>query len=163
MEKYVQMLREAGADDAMVIDAATIQTAPWTVYKCQFGCGNYGQKYCCPPNAPSYRETQAIIDCFSQAILFRVHAFHVITPMVLNVTAEMFRDGHYKTVGFGDCSCNLCTQCSPNRCSHPGKALPSMEACGIDVFATVRANGWTVHWMNTPDAEPELFGLILVE
>ncbi len=38
-----------------------------------------------------------------------------------------------------------------------------MEACGIDVFATVRANGLEIHTLRDKNEEKNFFGLILVE
>ena len=38
MEKYLDLLKSGGADLAIVIDADSIITAPWTIYKCKFGC-----------------------------------------------------------------------------------------------------------------------------
>lgn len=31
--------------------------------RCQFGCDTYGRSHCCPPRTPSWRETQAMLDC----------------------------------------------------------------------------------------------------
>ena len=38
-----------------------------------------------------------------------------------------------------------------------------MEACGIDVFATVRANGLEIHTLRDPGEVQNHFGLVLVE
>ena len=39
----------------------------------------------------------------------------------------------------------------------------AMEACGIDVFATVRANGLEIHTLRDPGEVQNHFGLVLVE
>jgi hypothetical protein len=38
-----------------------------------------------------------------------------------------------------------------------------MEACGIDVFRTVRDNGFTIHVLRTHEDEQNQYGVILVE
>ena len=63
MGKYISLLKGGGADLAIRIEAKSIQTADWTIYRCQFGCDTYGRSHCCPPRTPSWRETQAMLDC----------------------------------------------------------------------------------------------------
>jgi len=38
-----------------------------------------------------------------------------------------------------------------------------MEACGIDVYATVRQAGWEIEVVQTPEPPFRLFGLVLME
>ena len=78
MEKYLSLLRRGGAAQAAVIDPKTIVTAPWVAFKCQYGCPHYGKNLCCPPHAPAWRETQAMIDCFDTAILFCCPAMEAV-------------------------------------------------------------------------------------
>ena len=56
-----------------------------------------------------------------------------------------------------------CKVCNPDHCNFPGKTVPAMEACGIDVFATVRANGLEIHTLRDPGEVQNHFGLVLVE
>ena len=41
-EKYQVMLEKDGAVSILIIDPHEVITAPWTVFKCQFGCSQYG-------------------------------------------------------------------------------------------------------------------------
>ena len=43
------------------------------------------------------------------------------------------------------------------------KARPAMEACGIDVFVTARANGFSIHVVRSHEDEMNVFRVILVE
>lgn len=162
MEKYMQLLKEDGADIVKEVKPETVVTAPWTIYKCQYGCNHYGKTYCCPPKSPGYKQTREILDSYSKGLLFRCHHWGV-TDMVTKVTREIFLDGYYKVIGFGSGPCHLCKTCNPDGCNFPKKAIPSMEACGIDVFATVRANGLEIHTLREKGEEKNMFGLILVE
>lgn len=38
-----------------------------------------------------------------------------------------------------------------------------MEACGIDVYATVRANGYPIQVVRDRTATPNRYGLLLIE
>ncbi|TAJ45611.1 DUF2284 domain-containing protein [Methanofollis fontis] len=65
-----------------------------------------------------------------------------------------FYDGFYKAFGFGAYPCIYCETCIPEECGgtvdpsmkrfcrHADVMRPSMEAAGMDVFATARAAGW---------------------
>jgi len=163
MDKYRKMLLTTGADSVTMIDVQSVVTAPWTVYKCQFGCGRYGRSWCCPPNAPSYQQTREILSCYTQAILFRCHDMAVVTDMAVRVAREVFLDGYYKVLAFGSGPCRLCKECGKQSCNFPNKTVPAMEACGIDVFQTVRNNGYEITTLRTESEVQNHFGLILVE
>lgn len=163
MEKYKELLKSKGADLAIFIDPSSVVTAAWTIYKCKFGCGSYGKNHCCPPNVPTYKETQDMLNCYSKALLFRTHEINTITPLAVEIAREMFLDGYYKVIAFGDGDCLKCSKCNPERCNFPGKTVPSMEACGIDVFATVCANGIQIKTLREKGELQNHFGLILAE
>ena len=92
---------ENGADTAIKIESKSIVTAPWTIYRCQFGCNSYGKNHCCPPNAPTWDKTQQMIDCYSYGILFRCHDMSVVTPLAVKAARELFLDDYYKAIAFG--------------------------------------------------------------
>lgn len=163
LEKYFELLKQGGADLAMRIEAQSVKTAPWTVYRCQYGCNRYGQSHCCPPKTPSWKETREMIDSFQYGILFRCHEMAPVTPLAVEAARELFLDGYYKTIAFGSGPCKKCKVCNPDHCNFPGKTVPAMEACGIDVFATVRANGLEIHTLRDPGEVQNHFGLVLVE
>ncbi|UCF44650.1 MAG: hypothetical protein JSV99_12255, partial [Planctomycetota bacterium] len=48
-------------------------------------------------------------------------------------------------------------------CRHPERARPAMEACGIDVFSTVRKVGLPIEVVRTRRQCPNYYGLILVD
>lgn len=163
MERYFGLLKKGGADLTMRIETGSITTAPWTIYKCKYGCDFYGKSHCCPPNCPTWKETQEIIDCYTYGILFRCHDISIVTPLAIDVARELFLDDYYKAIAFGSGPCTICKKCNPEHCNFPKKAIPSMEACGIDVFATARNNGVEMHTLREKGELHNYFGLILVE
>lgn len=42
LSRYIDEARKVGATGAKVIHPASVITAPWVRWKCQFGCGGYG-------------------------------------------------------------------------------------------------------------------------
>ena len=163
MQKYFNLLQEGGADLAVRIDAKTIVTAAWTVYRCKFGCNTYGKNHCCPPYSPTWKETREMIDCFEYGILFRCHEMSLITPLAVKAARELFLDDYYKVIAFGSGPCEKCKKCGQDSCNFHDKTVPAMEACGIDVFATVRNNGLEIHTLREKGEIQNHFGLILVE
>lgn len=162
-EKYLHSLSLSGADPAIIIDPKQVITAPWPAFKCQFGCENYGKGYGCPPHTPKWQETRAILDSYRTGILFRVHDWNA-TSIARTLSRDLFLDGYYKSIAFGSGPCKLCPTCAfPESCRFPSKAIPSMEACGIDVFGTAQRFGLEIHTLRCADEERNHFGLILIE
>ena len=163
MESAVTQLLEGGADIAVAIPVSKIVTAAWPVMKCRYGCPNYGHNRCCPPFSPSWKEMEAILGGYSRAILFRTHSIGAGTSLAVDVAAGLFRRGYYKALAFGTGPCRLCAKCTPESCPQPWKTAPSMEACGVDVFATVRNAGIEVATYAPEGSVPDCFGLLLVD
>lgn len=133
MKKYLDILCGQGAAEAKIIDTSTIVTAPWTIYRCQFGCDFFGKSFCCPPNVPSYKETQDIIDCYETGIMFNLKEveYAQVTPMAVEVAREAFLDGFYKAIAFGSGPCGLCSECGLDHCRFPKKKLSPCQTRGF--------------------------------
>ncbi|RLG79107.1 MAG: hypothetical protein DRO40_13205 [Thermoprotei archaeon] len=72
--------------------------------------------------------------------------------------------GYYTSFGMACGPCNLCPECNVKEgvCLKPHVARPSMEACGIDVFATARNTGFQLKVLTSYEQQPTCFGLVLV-
>ena len=69
-----------------------------------------------------------------------------------------------RAVELGVGPCRLCAECDLDaECRHRDKAKVSMEACGIDVFASARNNGFTIDTLDSVKCKADYFGLVLVE
>lgn len=163
LDRFLVMARDYGALEAKVIDAGSVATAAWVRLKCQFGCGGYHQRLTCPPYTPTPAETREVLACYRRAIL--VHCTGDVRPtaVVSKLERDLFIAGHYKALALGEGPCRLCQTCTQERCQHPREARPSMEACGIDVYATVRANGWPIQTLPDHATPHNLYGLALVD
>jgi len=162
-EKYIKLALEKGAVEAKTISASSIKTAAWTRLRCQYGCPNYGANLCCPPFSPTAEETQKAINDYSFALLVKFKSLTDSKRLIPEIEKALFLDGKYKAFGFKGGGCGLCEACNLKRCVHVGQARPSMEGAGIDVYETVRRNGFSIEVLRDRESLGSFFGLVLVE
>lgn len=165
-EEWLSAARRLGAAEAKLVSPASVVTAPWVRLKCQFGCGGYGRRLTCPPHSPTPELTRAVLGCYRTAVL--VHCpgegnWRSIKRVVADLEREVFLAGHYKAFAFGSGPCDLCDECPLDYCVHPAQARPAMEAAGIDVFATARANGFPIEVISDRSCPQHYYGLVLIE
>jgi predicted metal-binding protein len=166
IEELEKRAVELGAGESKIIEVNSIKTATWVRYKCQFGCDGYGQCFACPPYSPAPEETQKILNSFQKAILIHCKSGSKtdISKVVLQVEKEAFFAGYYKAFSMGAGPCRLCPECNlKGECRYRQKARPSMEACGIDVFSTLRNNGFTIDTLESTKCKANYFGVVLIE
>jgi len=157
------MALDRGALGAKVIDPATVATGEWVRWKCQFGCGGYGSSLVCPPHTPTPSQTRRLLDGYRRAVLFESPPGRA-KELAAALERELFLAGCYKALGLGAGPCYLCRACAFDKgCRHPDEARPSMEACGIDVFATARRHGFTIDVVRTRRDPQHYFGFVLID
>jgi len=162
-QALVKAARDAGALAAKVINPSTVETADWVRWKCQFGCDCFGSSLVCPPHSPTPDQTRRMLDGYKRAILFEAPPGKV-KEIAVALERTLFLDGHYKALGLGAGPCSLCPACAFEKgCRHADRARPAMEACGIDVFATVRKHGFAIDVVRSRGDPQHYFGLVLVE
>jgi predicted metal-binding protein len=153
-----------GAQQAKLIRAGTIRCEPWVRLKCQFGCGGYNKRLTCPPYSPAPDETAKVISGYENAILIHADDNDIVNDVIPRLEREIFLAGYYKALGFGSGPCRLCDRCNTKaRCRYPYSARPSMEACGINVFDTVRRNGFSIEVVKSRRQKGDYFGVVLVD
>lgn len=165
MREYAKYIRKAKAltvKDAGIIPANSIVAAEWVRLKCQFGCDGYGRTLTCPPYSPAPEQTRRMLTHYKHALLVHGDEYTDISDIVSTLEREIFLDGYHKAFAMGAGPCDLCQKC-PKFCKYPEKARPSMEACGIDVFSTVRANGFPIEVLKTQTCKGNYYGLVLIE
>ena len=163
-KQILDMAKELGALGAKIVPPSTVETGPWVRWKCQFGCGGYGASLVCPPHSPTPDQTRSVLDGYQRGVLFEA-AHGEPKQIAAELERRLFLAGNYKAFGLGAGSCHLCQEeCALEEgCRHPHEARPSMEACGIDVFATVRKHGFTIDVVRDHDDAQHYFGLVLVD
>ena len=158
------MAKSMGIESVKIISATSIETAPWVVLKCKYGCDKYNSSKYCPPNTPSYKETREIINCYNYALLIKCTSRSSLSKNILELEKSMSNDWYYKAFAIGVGSCKICKACKSTKCANQEKVRPSMEACGIDIVSTMKANGYNISIENKGNNDNEdCYGLILIE
>jgi predicted metal-binding protein len=163
INSFIRLARELGALEAKLIEAASIVIAPWVRLKCRYGCDGYNTSHCCPPHTPAYQETREVIASYRHAILIHCKKLGSPTPIVSALERYIFLNGFYKAIGLGSGPCQLCAKCHTRQCIHTEQARPSMESCSIDVYATVRGNGYPIEVLKEDSDDANYYGLVLIE
>ncbi len=163
LQRLIRRARELGAAEVRLVDPGSIVTASWVRLKCQFGCGCYNTTLCCPPHSPPPEETRRLLDCYRRALLIRCDPGSDVKALVAALEREAFLDGYYRAFAMGCGPCGLCEECNLRSCVHPQQARPAMEACGVDVFATARANGFPLEVARDRSCRQNYYGTVLID
>ena len=140
------------------IDPSKIIVSQWVRMKCMYGCGEYGNNACCPPNTPAVPECERFFKEYSDAVLFhfstkvdKPEARHKwskgINLKLSKLEREVFISGYERTFMLFMDSCSICNECSGDKedCKNPRIARPSPESMAVDVYSTVRQFGFPIH------------------
>jgi predicted metal-binding protein len=164
LSNLVNLALTMGALDAKLVDTKDIVVRDWVRLKCQYGCGAFGRSLTCPPYSPSPEQMRHILSSYSAAILLRLPDESMAShDLIAKLERSLFLEGYYSAFGLPAGPCERCKKCNLEHCTHPRLARPSMEACGIDVYATARKNGFCIDVRKTTKEKPTYFGLVLVE
>jgi predicted metal-binding protein len=149
--------KRLGFVEVNVLKTAEIVTARWVGLKCRYGCANYNTSWCCPPAAPDLESTREFLSEYELALLLvaeannehfyrnssvkrRAQIKHWKSTVALE--RKLFLMGYYKAFGIPAETCALCKECAyPKQCKFPNEKRPSLEACSIDVFETLKHIG----------------------
>lgn len=173
MKRYLKKAERLGVSWTKAIHPRNVVTAEWVRLKCQYGCGCYGTCLTCPPFSPTPEYTKRALDCYSRAIVLiyelpprskeRVLRRKMRTQ-IASLEREMFLDGYHKAFGMACGPCNLCKSCDVTEpCRFEDLARPSMEACGIDVYATLANVGYKLQVVKSTSQTCHFCGLVLVD
>ncbi len=170
------LFRTHGCEDFRWLDPDDIVTAQWVRMKCIFGCREYGQRACCPPNVPSVDECERFFSEYRSAAVFHFwkkvedpddrHAWTRSVNMELSkLEREVFISGYQKAFLLYMDSCEICAECTPDRdlCREPIKARPAPEALAIDVFSTVRKIGYPIEVLSDYSQTMNRYAFLLIE
>ncbi len=157
--------QKANVKDARIIPPGDVETAPWVRLKCQFGCDGYGSCLVCPPYSPTPQQMREVLDSYNRALLVHFAPEGGVKATIFDLEQEFFFAGAWKALGLGAGSCSLCKECNlkQQQCRHAYQARPSMEACGIDVFSTVKKVDFPIEVVRTRRQCPNFYGLILID
>lgn len=175
---FLQKAKDLGATAAKFVAVRDIPLGAWTRLKCQFGCGSYGKNLCCPPYTPDAERMKTILADYGSALLIQYACelknendweeidgkmSYALLDILLELEKAAFIHNYYKAFALKAGCCALCKACTLTQCRFPYKARPSMEACGIDVFALTKKAGMAVKVLPEKTKNIVVYGLILIE
>ena len=146
-----------GATKVNVIEAGKIETARSFRDMCAANaCGMYGKSHMCPPDVGDIEVLMAEVGKYDYALVYQtvseledsydyegmVAARKRMCPLAQSLR-EVFADAGISRVlhlGAGGCGvCEVCAKQIGEPCRFPEKAMPSLEAYGINVSALAKA------------------------
>ena len=155
-EALVREIGSSGAFKSTWIEGTKIVLSASFRASClQNVCGAYGKCWVCPPACGAVETLMARVRSYPEGILYqtvghledsydyenmiaarRAHA--ALSRKIEDTLGEQFGPGRLH-LSVGDCDlCKTCTYPEGLPCRFPGKALLSLEACGIDVYQTTK-------------------------
>ena len=86
-----------------------------------------------------------------------------LLEVLLKVERSAMLKNYYKAFALKAGRCRLCETCNLKHCVHPLEARPSLEACGIDVFALIKDNGYRSEMLTGPVKKLPVYGMVLID
>ncbi|MCB2190251.1 MAG: DUF2284 domain-containing protein [Deltaproteobacteria bacterium] len=164
MRKYLNMAKELGMTNALVIGPEQIFFDPRAVLKCRWGCEDFAKRTIkCGSRGLSHAECVKMISSYDNILLLHGHDGRQLSKAVLALERAAFLDGHY--FAFGVRHCKLCKACALDQgkdCLQPEKVRPCDQAMGIDMYRTAREAGLPCQVLQSRDEQQNRYGFVLI-
>ena len=150
-DSLIVAAKEAGAVNAAVIDAVTVETSVSFRDMCASNaCGMYGKCWMCPPDIGEITELIEELKKYSHVLVYQhigqledsydfegmIEAKHIMYRISQDLHTKLKETafGDYLHLSAGACGvCEVCAKQENKPCIHPDLALSSLEAYGINV------------------------------
>jgi predicted metal-binding protein len=165
-----------GFTDFKLMDTKDTIVSQWVRLKCMFGCSHYGKNGCCPPYVPSVTECREFFSEYKTAVLVRLEKAmnkpeerfawsREMNMQLLKVERDVFLAGWHKSFLLFMDECRLCSKCAESKldCKNPRDARPSIESFAVDVFATVRKQGFPIKVLKDYDENMNRYAILMLE
>lgn len=164
VQRTVAALKKLDFKSVTEISPADVVIPTWVKDHCRFGCSSFGSKHC-PPFSPNYEQTLTRLSDYHTALLIEgVPPTHSFQRLMLRAEHIAFKTGFYRAFAYWAGPCSICKECTPPPQPKVCTATrPSMESAGIDVFATVRKQGFQLNTLKDKDEYVKYFGLLLLD
>ena len=146
-----------GAYKATIIEASEIETDLRFRAMCESNaCGMYGKCYMCPPDVGEIETLMKEVEKYDYALVYQtvteledsfdfegmVAAKKRTYPLAQSLRKVFADAGISRVLHLGAGGCGVCTTCAKQTgdpCRFPEKALPSLEAYGVNVSMLAKA------------------------
>ena len=150
---------EKGAFKAAVIKTDDVETdASFRTLCEQNVCGSYGRNWMCPPDAGEINELIGVLHSYEYILVYQsvgtledsfdiegmaeaaINHHKLMYEVRKTADCEKFRRVLY--LGAGGCRlCEKCARITNEPCRNPERAIPSLEAYGVNVSRLAKAAG----------------------
>jgi predicted metal-binding protein len=165
MEKYIQLAKELGMVNAMIILPNEIFFDIRALLKCRWGCEDFfHQSIRCHTRDTTYQERVEMIKRYNHILLVHSHDARALSEAVLEIERTAFLDGYY--FAFAIRFCNLCKTCvvkEGNPCPTPEKVRPCDQSFGIDVYKTAQNLGLPCSVLQNKEEIQNRYGFVLID
>ena len=165
MEKYIQLAKDMGMADALLITPDNIAFDIRTILKCRWGCEEFSEKNArCHTRNTSYNELITMINQYKNILFVHSHDAHELSNVLLAIETAAFLDGYY--FAFALRYCHLCKVCANEKgksCPTPQKIRPCEGAFGIDVYKTACNLGLPCQTLQSENEEQNRYGFLLID
>jgi predicted metal-binding protein len=175
-KRLEELFQDHGYTNYTWINPKKIIVSQWVRMKCMFGCGEYGNAACCPPNVPSVAECVKFFSEYNDAVIFHFrkkvdqpenrHQWSKKVNLKLSkLERKVFLSGYEKTFLLFMDSCSVCANCAAKKegCKNPKIARPAPEALAVDVYSTVRQFGLPVQVLKDYSEEMNRYAFMLIQ
>lgn len=158
------------------IEPKKIIVSHWVRMKCIYGCKEYGNTCCCPPNVPSVQECERFFHEYDTAVVFhfrkevdkpeeRYEWTKGVNQKLSKLEREVFVSGFEKAFLLFMDTCTFCDDCARERenCKHPRISRPTPEALAMDVFSTVKQYGFPINVLSDYAQEMNRYAFLMIE
>ncbi|MBN1829828.1 MAG: DUF2284 domain-containing protein [Deltaproteobacteria bacterium] len=174
--KVEAIMQRQGYADFRWIGGKDIVTAQWVRMKCAFGCGSYGKKGTCPPNTPPLTDCRQFFIEYDHIVILhfekkvdkpedRFEWSKEVNRKLLDLEREVFLSGFHKAFLLFMDECEQCNDCSGLResCKNPSMSRPNPESLCMDVFSTIRRQGYPIEVLSDYTKTMNRYAFLLVE
>jgi predicted metal-binding protein len=164
-----------GYRDYKWVNPKKIIVSQWVRMKCTYGCAEYGNNACCPPNVPSVPECERFFNEYGDAVIFHFakkvnkpedrHKWSKgVNAKLSKLEREVFLLGYERSFLLFMDSCSQCKECARGKkeCKQPRTARPSPEALAVDVYSTVRQFGLPIGVLSEYSQEMNRYAFLLI-
>lgn len=158
-KKVSELALSKGAYKAAVIPVSDVSVdASFRTLCEQNVCGNYGKNWMCPPDAGDINELMAALRSYTYILVYQTvntledsYDFEGMADaamkhhrLMYGIREDIEKSGLKRKLFLGAGGCRLCDVCAKRTnepCRHPDKAIPSLEAYGVNVSKLAVAAG----------------------
>ena len=164
MEEYVNLAKELGLINAILISPQDIFFDPRAILKCRWGCEDFFQNSIrCHTRDTTYQERIEMVKSYKNILLAHSHDPRTLSKAVLEIERTAFLNDHYFAFAIRTCNfCKICAIQEGNSCPTPEKVRPCDQSFGIDVYKTARNQGLPCEVLRNKNDIQNRYGFVLI-